>query len=162
MKPALTLTRALVGGLFVGHGAQKLFGAFGGHGPDATGQFFESVGIRPGKPNAYAAGASEVGGGALLAAGVAVPAAAAALAGVMFTAIWSVHRKNGPWVTDAGWEYNAVLLAAVAAVAEEDRGAGAALASIAAGAAGAAGVITLSGRGQQTGSGPMETATAGA
>src|SRR3954454_8402128 len=64
-----TLLRVLVGGLFIGHGTQKLFGWFGGYGPDGTGQFFDSVGIRPGRRNAMIAGASEAGGGALLAAG---------------------------------------------------------------------------------------------
>src|SRR4051794_41495025 len=59
-----TLLRILIGGLFVGHGTQKLFGWFGGYGPDGTGQFFESIGLRPGRRNAMMAGASEAGGGA--------------------------------------------------------------------------------------------------
>ena len=54
-----------------------------------------------------AAGATEMGGGALLAAGLATPAAAAAITGVMTTAIRTVHQPNGPWVTDNGWEYPA-------------------------------------------------------
>ena len=49
-------SRLLIGGLFIGHGTQKLFGWFGGHGPEGTGQFFESLGLRPGKQNAIAAG----------------------------------------------------------------------------------------------------------
>ena len=49
------LLRGVVGPLFVGHGTQKLFGWFGGHGPDATGGFFESLGLRPGKRHATAA-----------------------------------------------------------------------------------------------------------
>src|SRR3954471_10133708 len=56
-----TLLRVLIGGLFVGHGTQKLFGWFGGYGPDGTGQFFDSIGLRPGKRNAMVAGASEAG-----------------------------------------------------------------------------------------------------
>ena len=65
-----------------------------------------------------AAGASEMGGGALLAAGLATPAAAAAITGVMATAIRTVHQPNGPWVTENGWEYPAVVIAAVLTIAE--------------------------------------------
>ena len=54
--------RTLIGGLFIGHGTQKLFGWFGGHGPEGTGQFFESLGLSPGKQNAIAAGAAGGGG----------------------------------------------------------------------------------------------------
>ena len=56
MKIGRLLVRLVVGGLFIGHGTQKLFGWFGGYGPDATGQFFESLGLRPGRRNAMAAG----------------------------------------------------------------------------------------------------------
>ena len=59
-----------------------------------------------------------MGGGALLAAGLATPAAAAAITGVMATAIRTVHQPNGPWVTENGWEYPAVIIAAVLAIAE--------------------------------------------
>src|SRR5215217_1973481 len=112
------LMRATVGGIFVEHGTQKLFGWFGGHGPAGTGQFFESIGLRPGRRNALAAGAAEAGGGALLAAGLATPAAAGSLATVMLTAMRKVHLKNGPWVSSGGYEYTAVLLAALVAIAE--------------------------------------------
>ena len=64
------------------------------------------------------AGASEVGGGALLALGFLTPAAASTLAGVMTNAIRHVHGKNGPWITDNGFEHHAVVLAALAALAE--------------------------------------------
>ena len=56
------LMRTLIGGLFIGHGTQKLFGWFGGHGPEGTGQFFEALGLRPGKRNAMAAGDGRNGG----------------------------------------------------------------------------------------------------
>ena len=59
---ARTLLRLVVGLLFVGHGTQKLFGWFGGHGPEGTGQFFESGGLRPGQEHAQLAGASETAG----------------------------------------------------------------------------------------------------
>ena len=65
-----------------------------------------------------AAGASEMGGGALLAAGLATPAAAAAITGVMTTAIRTVHQPNGPWISENGWEYTAVVIAAVLTIVE--------------------------------------------
>src|SRR6185437_15960543 len=79
--------RVTVGSIFIEHGTQKLFGWFGGHGPDGTGQFFESLGLRPGRTNAIAAGAAEAGGGLMLALGLATPLAAASLASVMLTAL---------------------------------------------------------------------------
>jgi putative oxidoreductase len=117
------LVRGAIGTFFIGHGTQKLFGWFGGHGPDATGQFFESIGIRPGRRNALVAGASEAGGGLLLALGLATPLAAASLSGVMVTAIRQVHRKNGPWASNGGYEYNVVLLAALFDLVDQGPGA---------------------------------------
>jgi putative oxidoreductase len=148
---ARLLARGTIGALMVGHGTQKLFGWFGGHGPDGTGQFFEQVGFRPGKRHALATGAAEAGGGALLAVGLATPAAAASITAVMLSAIRSVHWKNGVWSTDGGFEYNAVLIASVIALAEtgpgplsldarlgiEKKGVLWALAALGAGAAGA-------------------------
>jgi putative oxidoreductase len=118
MKLFVLVARLLLGGLFFGHGTQKLFGWFGGHGLEGTAGFFESLGLRPGRQHAIAAGASEVGGGALLAAGLATPAAAAAITGVMTTAIRTVHAPNGPWVDRGGWEYPAVIIATVAFITE--------------------------------------------
>jgi putative oxidoreductase len=118
MKFGLTFLRAVIGGLFVGHGTQKLFGWFGGHGPEGTSQMFESIGLRPGRRHATAAGAAEAGGGALIALGLFTPAAAAAIIGTMFTAIRTVHFKNGPWVTNGGYEYNLALIAAMATLAD--------------------------------------------
>jgi putative oxidoreductase len=118
MKIARVLLRIIVGGLFAGHGTQKLFGWFGGHGPDATGQMFEGIGMRPGRRNALAAGAAEAGGGAALALGFATPVASSALIATMLTAINRVHLKNGPWSTNGGYEYNLVLIAAVLALTE--------------------------------------------
>ena len=118
MKLFVLVTRLLLGGLFFGHGAQKLFGWFGGFGPDGTGGWLESLGVKPGRQHAMAAGASEMAGGALLALGLATPAAGAAITGVMTTAIRTVHQPNGPWVTDNGWEYPAVIIATVLTVVE--------------------------------------------
>jgi putative oxidoreductase len=116
------ILRTAVGGLFVGHGTQKLFGWFGGHGIEGTAGFFEKIGIRPGRANAIAAAAAETGGGALLALGLATPAAATVLTSTMLTAIHRVHLKNGPWVSNGGYEYNLVLIAAVLALAETGPG----------------------------------------
>jgi putative oxidoreductase len=116
------ILRATVGGYFVGHGLQKLTGWFGGAGLDGTGEFFESVGLRPGRWNAQLAGAAETGGGALLTLGLLTPLATSALAGVMTNAIRHVHGKNGPWVTDGGFEHPAVVLAALAALTESGPG----------------------------------------
>jgi putative oxidoreductase len=138
--------RVLIGGLFIGHGTQKLFGWFGGHGLEGTGQFFESLGLRPGKQNAIAAGAAEAGGGALLAAGVATPMAGAALHGVMTSAIKHVHAEKGPWTTEGGWEYNAVLMAAIFTIVERKAGRRWALASLAAGVGGSLAMSELAGR----------------
>jgi putative oxidoreductase len=118
MKLGSLIARLVVGGLFIGHGTQKLFGWFGGHGPEATGEYFESVGITPGKPAASAAGASEAVGGLLLASGLFTPLAAASISGVMLTAIRKVHAKQGVWVTEGGAEYNVVLLALMFALTE--------------------------------------------
>jgi putative oxidoreductase len=118
MKIGRLLLRLSVGGFFFGHGAQKLFGWFGGHGLEATAAGFEQMGLRPGRRNALAAGAAEAGGGALLAAGLATPLAASALTATMLTAIKTVHGKNGPWLSNGGYEYNVVLIAAALALVE--------------------------------------------
>jgi putative oxidoreductase len=160
MKIGRLLLRLTVGGFFFGHGTQKLFGWFGGHGIEPTAQMFEGLGMRPGRRNAVAAGAAEAAGGAALVAGFATPLAAGALTSVMLTAINRVHLKNGPWVMNGGYEYNAVLIAAVLALTEvgpgelsldhalgqERSGAGWTLAAAAIGAAGAVGAHQLAAR----------------
>jgi len=122
MKIGRLALRLTVGGFFVGHGTQKLFGWFGGHGLDATAQGFEHLGLRPGRRNAIAAGAAEAGGGALLATGLATPLTAAVLTATMLTAIDKVHAKNGPWLNNGGYEYNVVLIAAALTLVEAGPG----------------------------------------
>ena len=117
MDIALLVLRIVVGLTFVGHGAQKLFGAFGGDGLDGTAQMFDSIGLRPGWLHARAAGAAEFLGGAFLALGLLVPFAAAALIGVMTAAVVSVHLSNGFWATQKGFEYNLVIAAVMFALA---------------------------------------------
>jgi putative oxidoreductase len=122
MRLGATAIRAVVGPLFVGHGTQKLFGWFGGHGPEGTGGYFETLGLRPGKRHAVAAGGAEALGGLLLTLGFLTPLATTLVSGTMVTAIRKVHVKNGPWVTNGGFEYNLVLLAAMVALAEDGPG----------------------------------------
>jgi putative oxidoreductase len=118
MKIGRLIVRLVVGGLFIGHGTQKLFGWFGGPGPDGTEQMMHRLDMHPARNNALAAGATETAGGALLALGTATPLAAAGLIGVMITAIRKVHAPNGPWVAKGGYEYNLVLIAALLALVD--------------------------------------------
>jgi len=122
MKLMPLTARLLIGGLFVGHGAQKLKGWFGGPGLEGTTGFMTSLELHPGKRNAIAAGVTETAGGALLALGLGTPFAAAALTGTMVTAIRKVHLPNGPWNAEGGWEFNAVLIAAALLITEQGPG----------------------------------------
>ena len=104
MELGLLVLRVVVGLLFFGHGAQKLFGWYGGHGLSGTGQFFESMGFPQGKRQAFTAGLFEAGGGLLIALGLVTPFAAAALIAVMLVAVVKVHFAKGPWATEGGYE----------------------------------------------------------
>jgi putative oxidoreductase len=114
--------RGIAGPLFVGHGTQKLFGWFGGYGPDATGGAFEGMGLRPGKRHALAAGVAETTGGVLLTLGALTPLASTLISSTMITAIRKVHLANGPWATSNGYEYNLALIGMSAALAETGPG----------------------------------------
>ena len=160
------LLRATLSAVFVVHGTQKLFGWFGGYGPDGTGQFFESLGLRPGRRNALLAGATEVGSGVLLAIGAATPAAAAGVTGMMISALWTVAWKDG--VRPATGEFEVLLAAAALALADEGpgpwsvdaalgqerTGAPWALGALAAGAIGSGLVVAGARRSEPTGSAP--------
>jgi putative oxidoreductase len=159
MDPAMDLGRVLlrltIGGTFFVHGTQKLFGWFGGGGPEGTGQFFESVGLRPGKQNAIAAGATETGGGILIALGLATPLAAAGLSAVMITALRTVVWNEG--FKPATGEHEVLLATGALALTEtgpgapsldsalglESSGLGWTLAALGAGAAGSAMAISM-------------------
>ncbi|MCH6264419.1 DoxX family protein [Neobacillus citreus] len=113
----LLIIRLVIGLLFVGHGAQKLFGWFGGYGPKGTGGWFESVGIKPGVTMAIIAGLAELIGGLLFALGFLTPLAGILIAGTMAMAIIKVHAPNGLWATANGYEFNLTLLAVAIGVA---------------------------------------------
>lgn len=117
MNLGLLIIRLVVGLLFMGHGAQKLFGWFGGYGLKGTGGWLESIGVKPGVLAALVAGLAELIGGALFAAGVFTPVGAALIIITMLVAIITVHGKNGLWVTANGIEYNLVLIAIAVGVA---------------------------------------------
>jgi putative oxidoreductase len=122
MKVGRLLLRAAVGGFFIGHGTQKLFGWFGGQGLKTQASHFEGMGLKPGIVHASAAGAAETLGGAGLLLGYRTPLASAGIVSVMLTAINRVHLKNGPWAHKGGYEYNVVLAAAAVALAEDGPG----------------------------------------
>ena len=99
----LFITRLIFGSYLAVHGAQKLFGSFGGHGLDATSAGFESLGLKPGRLMATVAGASELGGGVLTATGIADPLGPLVIAGTMVVAS-TVHRKQGALMQKGGFE----------------------------------------------------------
>ncbi|MEL7977867.1 DoxX family protein [Isoptericola sp. F-RaC21] len=118
MQLARTVGRITIGGLFVAHGTQKLFGWFGGPGLDGTEGMMTALGYHPPRQQAVTAGVVEAGAGALLALGLGTPLAAAGLTGVMASAVRDVHASKGLWNSNGGYEYNLVLVAALADLAE--------------------------------------------
>ncbi|GMA61653.1 DoxX family protein [Alicyclobacillus fastidiosus] len=117
MGYGLLIIRLIVGLSFAGHGTQKLFGWFGGHGLKGTGGWLESIGVKPGALLALVAGLAELIGGLLFAAGLWLPVAAALIVITMLVAIFTVHGKNGYWVTQNGFEYNLILIAIAVGIA---------------------------------------------
>ena len=104
--------RLPIGIIFIAHGAQKLFGAFGGYGLEGTGQFMASLGLAPGYLMALLAGSAEFFGGLALVSGLLVRPAAAALAFAMVVAILSAHIDKGLFMANNGYEFALALLAA--------------------------------------------------
>jgi putative oxidoreductase len=105
----LLVLRLVLGVIFIGHGAQKLFGSFGGPGLKGTAGFFEQLGIKPPYLMAVLAGLAEVVGGILVILGFLTPLATLALIVVMIVAVLTVHLKNGFFVTNGGYEFNLAL-----------------------------------------------------
>ena len=106
------ILRVPVGLILAAHGAQKLFGWFGGYGLEATGQWMASIGLVPGLLMAFLAGAAEFFGGLALALGLLTRPAALVNAVAMAVATFVVHLENGLFMSNNGYEYALVLLAA--------------------------------------------------
>lgn len=102
--------RLAVGVIFTAHGAQKLFGWFGGYGLEGSGQFMESIGLAPGYLMALLAGSAEFFGGLALILGLLVRPASVVLAVTMVVAIFSVHFDKGLFMSNNGYEYGLALL----------------------------------------------------
>ncbi|MGN7471025.1 DoxX family protein [Brevibacillus sp. SAFN-007a] len=117
MDLGLLIIRLVVGLSFAAHGAQKLFGWFGGYGLKGTGGWLESIGVKPGVAMALLAGLAELIGGLLFAAGVGTWVGAVLIVLTMLVAIGKVHGQNGYWVTQNGYEYNLTLIAVAIGVA---------------------------------------------
>ena len=103
-ETAPTIVRVVQGTLMAGHGAQKLFGSFGGPGLEGTSGFMEMLGMRPGRPWAYMAGLSEFGGGVLTALGLLKPLGPLGVIGSMAMATRKAHWDKPIWVTEGGAE----------------------------------------------------------
>ncbi len=110
------------GVIFAVHGAQKLFGWFGGYGLEGTAGWMESIGLAPGTLMAVLAGGAEFFGGLLLIAGLLVRPTAVVLAVTMLVAIITVHLQNGLFMSNGGYEFGLALL--VISVGLAIRGAG--------------------------------------
>lgn len=117
MDAGLLLIRLAVGLSVAAHGAQKLFGVFGGQGLGGTAQFLDSLRFRPGRPHAWVLALAEFAGGLLLALGWLTPLGAAAVLGVMIAATVAVHAPKGFFVSQGGVEHPLVIGAAAAALA---------------------------------------------
>lgn len=101
-----------VGIIFAAHGAQKLFGWFGGYGLEGTGQYLASIGLAPGYLMALLAGGAEFFGGLALVMGLLVRPAAASLAFAMLVAIFAAHWSSGFFAASGGYEFALALFAA--------------------------------------------------
>jgi putative oxidoreductase len=109
--------RVTVGGLLAGHGAQKLFGSFGGYGLEGTAGWLESLGFKPGKQWAMLSGASELGGGLMTALGLFHPVGPISTIGAMSVATRHMHWGKPIWVTEGGAELPITNIAVALALA---------------------------------------------
>jgi putative oxidoreductase len=122
-ETAPLIVRLAQGSLMAGHGAQKLFGSFGGPGLDGTSGFMEMLGMRPGRPWAYLAGLSEFAGGVLTALGLLNPLGPLGVIGAMSMATRKAHWGKPIWVTEGGAELPVLNIAVSTAlmIREPDR-----------------------------------------
>ena len=122
-EAAPMIVRVVQGSLMAGHGAQKLFGSFGGPGLEGTSGFMEMLGMRPGRPWAYLAGLSEFAGGVLTALGLFNPLGPLGVIGSMAMATRKAHWGKPIWVTEGGAELPVLNIAISTAlmIREPDR-----------------------------------------
>ncbi|MFB4393519.1 MULTISPECIES: DoxX family protein [unclassified Pseudomonas] len=118
----LSIVRILIGVIFMAHGAQKLFGMFGGYGLEGTGQWMESIGLAPGYLMALLSGGVEFFGGLALVIGLLARPAALGLGVLLVVAIVSVHFDNGLFMSNNGYEFGLALLGGTLAVLFEGAG----------------------------------------
>jgi len=123
MDTGILIARLVVGLVMAAHGSQKLFGWFGGYGIAGTGGFFESLGFRPGRFFAAAAGFTEITGGLLLALGLLGPLGPAMIIAVMIVAAATVHWQHGVLAQNGGYELPLVYSVTAAAIALVGNGA---------------------------------------
>src|SRR6266446_3069771 len=117
MNEGLFVARLVLGGMMAAHGAQKLFGWFGGYGLSAVSGYFETLGFRPGRFFAAAASVAEVVSGLLVATGLFGPIGPALMVSVMIVAAVSVHWNHGLFATSNGIEVPLLYGAGAAALA---------------------------------------------
>lgn len=116
IEPARLILRAILGGTMIAHGVRH------GRTLDGTTRWFASIGFRQARAQAAISSALEVGAGAALVTGLATPLAASAVVGTMAVAGQTVHRPNGFFVVDEGWEYVALVAAGATALASMGSG----------------------------------------
>lgn len=114
---ASTILRIPVGIILMAHGAQKLFGSFGGYGLEGTGQWMASIGLEPGYLMAFLAGSAEFFGGLALVIGLLVRPASVVIAFTMLMAIFTVHIANGLFMSNGGYEYALALFVVAVSLA---------------------------------------------
>jgi putative oxidoreductase len=119
---SLLAARLTLGGTIAAHGAQKMFGAFGGPGIEGASQFMSSLGFEPGEKYARASSAAEIASGTLISLGALGPIGPAMLLSVMITAIETVHRPKGYWNTNGGYEMNTMIILLALLLATEGYG----------------------------------------
>lgn len=117
LNSGMLILRLIVGLVLAAHGAQKLFGWFGGYGLTGTGEFMVQLGFPTGRLFATAAALSELGGGLLVALGFLGPVGPALLISVMLVATITVHWKNGLFAADNGFELPLLVAGAATAIA---------------------------------------------
>ncbi|WP_342649242.1 DoxX family protein [Pseudomonas sp. REB1044] len=118
----VSLLRVLIGFIFMAHGAQKLFGWFGGYGLEGTGQWMESIGLAPGYLMAVLSGSAEFFGGLALLLGLLARPAALVLSATLVVAIFTVHISNGLFMANNGYEFALALMAGTLAILLEGAG----------------------------------------